>query len=339
MKAWRLTRYGNFEKGIKLLDQPVPKPTENQVLIECHAASLNPVDYKFAEGQLKMFYKQKMPAGLSFDCSGIVKEVGKNVSHLKVGDEVFCCAPTSSPGSLAEYFCVEAEVVCLKPKNLSYSQAASIPLAGLTVLNCMNSVNLKSGESILIHAGSGGVGSLAIQYAKSIGAKVYTTTGTDNVSWVRGLGADVVIDYKKEGYLKVIDKVDVVFDTLGENYTIDAFSILNSGGRVVSIAGRRMDAKSAEEYGLNTLLRLYMKLKLRKINILCKRHKASYRFILNKPSKERIEHLKELLESEDIKPVIDTVYSFRNVIEAFKKQQSKRAKGKLVVAIRKDNQN
>ena len=334
MKAWRLTEYGNFDKGIKLLQLPIPIPDDDEVLIECHAASLNPVDYKFAEGQLKLFYKQKMPAGLGFDCSGVVTTIGKRVKHLKVGDEVFCCAPTSTPGTIAEYVAVKADVVLPKPKNLTFVEAASTPLVGLTTISCFEAVNLMAEQKILIHAGSGGVGSFAIQYAQQLGAEVCTTTGTSNVSWVKDLGTEKVIDYKTQDYKEEVPKLDVVFDTLGGSYTLDAFSLLKPGGKVVSIAGRRLDDKAAKKYGFNLLLRGIIRLLLIPITLKCKKYNASYRFILNEPTGKRLEILKRSLESGSVKPVIHKVYDFSEVVDAFKMQQSGRAKGKLVIDIK-----
>ncbi len=251
MKAWKLTGYGNFDTGIELMDVPTPTPAADEVLIECHAASLNPVDYKIADGQLKFVYKQKKPAGLGFDCSGIVKQAGQDVNHLKAGDEVFCCVPSDSPGTIAEYISVKANVVLPKPANLNFYEAASAPLVGETTISCFEAINLKAGQKILIHAGSGGVGSFAIQYAKLLGAEVYTTTGTSNVSWVKQLGADKVIDYKTQNYKSELPKLDAVFDTLGNNYTLEAFELLKPGGKVVSIAGRKLDNQAAKKYGLN----------------------------------------------------------------------------------------
>ena len=334
MKAWKLKKYGkDFRNGMEIMEVEKPTPSNDEVLIECHAAAINPVDYKIAEGQLKLFYKQKMPAGLAFDCSGIVTEIGSNVSHLKVGDEVFCTTPTDSPGVLAEFVAVKANVVAQKPKNLSHTEAAGFAMVGLTTISCMEAVKLKAGEKILIHAGSGGVGSFAIQYARQLGAEVYTTTSTSNVDWVQELGAKV-IDYKKEDYREAAPKLDVVFDTLGGDYTTDAFPLLKSGGRVVSIAGRRLDEETAEQYGLNWLFKLFMKLQMRPIKKLCEKYNASYRFILNEPNLERLTKLQKALETGYIKPVINHIYSFDEVVQAFEMQQSGRSKGKNVVTIK-----
>lgn len=334
MKAWKLTHYGDFDQGMKLLEVPRPAPADDEVLIEVYAVSLNPVDYKIAEGQLKLFYKQQMPAGLAFDCSGVVAEVGRSVSHLKVGDEVFCTTPTDKPGVLAEYVSVKAAVVRQKPTNLNFAEAAAIPMVGLTTLSCMEAVELKADQKILIHAGSGGIGTFAIQYATAVGAEVSTTTSTSNVDWVKKLGAKKVIDYKTQDYRKELSELDIVYDTLGGDFTFDAFPLLKPGGKVVSIAGRRLDDKTARQYGLNWLFRMFMKLQLRPINKLCKKYNASYRFILNEPEGARLERLKQAIEEHNIKPVINKAYAFNEVLVAFKMQQSGRSKGKNVIQVK-----
>ena len=334
MKAWRLIQYGNFDEGIKLLDMPKPTPAPDEVLIEVHAASINPVDYKFAEGQLRPFYKQQMPAGLGFDCSGIVSEIGANVTHLIPGDEVFCTTPTDSPGVLQEYVSVKASVVRKKPSNLSFEEAAALAMVGLTTLTCMEAVNLQAGQKVLIHAGSGGIGSFAIQYASKMGAEVYTTTSTKNVGWVKALGANKVIDYKKENYLTEVPKLDVVYDTLGGDYTLEAFQLLKRGGKVVSIAGRRLDDKTARQYGLNWLFRMYMKLQLRPVNKLCKKYDAQYHYVLNEPDGDRLSNLSSFIEQNDIRAIINKRYPFHEVVQAFKMLQSGRSKGKNVIRVK-----
>lgn len=334
MKAWKLTQYGNFDKGITQMEVPMPQCADDEVVIEVKSVSLNPVDYKIADGHLKLFYKQKMPAGLAFDCSGNITEVGKNVTHLKVGDSVFCCTPTDSPGVLQEYVNVKADVVSLKPSNLNFDEAAAMPMVGLTTLSCFEAIDLKPGEKILIHAGSGGVGSFAIQYAAWLGAEVYTTTSTSNVNWVKELGPNKVIDYKTQNYLDEVPPLDVVFDTLGGDFTTDAFKTLKPGGRVVSIAGRKLDEETARQYGLNWLFRQFMKWQLRPIKKLCKKHQASYRFILNEPEAPRLARLKSAIENGNLKAVINQRYDFTEAVEAFKTQRAGRSKGKNVIQVK-----
>ncbi len=333
MKAWNLISYGDFDSGIQLRETTKPVPAPDEILIKCRAASLNPVDFKFAEGQLRMFYRQKLPAGLGFDVSGVITDCGNEVKDLKVGDEVFCCIPTKAPGALQQFLTVKASLARTKPSNLSHAEAASTPLVGLTMLSCMEKLQLKRGNRILIHAGSGGVGSLAIQYAKHVGAEVFTTTGTDNAGWVKKLGADHVIDYKTNDYREVANKLDAVLDTLGGDYTTDAFKLLNPGGTVVSIAGRRLDDETARQYGMNIFLRALMKVLLLPISLRCMKYKAHYHFVLNEPDGARLERLRNLLEAGTLKSVINKVYEFGDAVSAFKMQQSGRSKGKNVIEI------
>jgi len=333
MKAWKLTKYGDFEKGLKLTDAQKPVPADDEVLLKVHSAAINPVDYKIAEGQLRLIYNQSLPAGLAFDCSGTIESSGKNVSHLKVGDDVFCCTPTDSPGVIQEHVCVKAKLVAAIPYNMNMPEAASMPMVGLTTLSCLEAIELKPGEKILIHAGSGGVGSFAVQYASKLGAEVYTTTSTTNVDWVKQLGAEKVIDYTSQKYMEEVSELDVVFDTLGGKFTTEAFELLKPGGRVVSIAGRRLDETTARQYGLNWFFRMIMKWQMRPIKKLCKKHKATYKFILNEPDGERLKRLKNAIEEGNTQAVINKQYPFLAVKEAFEMQQSGRSKGKNVISI------
>ncbi|SFC36533.1 NADP-dependent oxidoreductase [Kaistella jeonii] len=223
MKALQIKGYGDIESNLAFNEIEKPTINDNQVLIEVFVASTNPIDYKIIEGLLKQVIKLNFPTGIGYDLAGVVREKGKNVFGLKVGDEVFSSVPQKSRGSFAEFIAVDENMVCLKPKNLNFEEVAALPMVGLTTIQAFERGNLKSGDKILIHAGSGGIGSFAIQYAKSIGAFVYTTTSTPNISWVKELGADRVIDYKTENYLDIVKDIDFVYDTLGGKYTVDAF--------------------------------------------------------------------------------------------------------------------
>ena len=192
MKALQITGYGDVKNNLVFSEVEKPTIKDNQVLIEIHSASVNPIDYKIIEGLLKQIRKLTFPCPIGFDVAGIVVERGSNVTNLKVGDEVYSRVPSKSPGTFAEYIAVDSDVVCLKPSNLNFSESASLPLVGLTTIQSFDKASLKSGNKVLIHAGSGGIGTFAIQYAKSKGAYVYTTTSTKNVEWVKELGADRV---------------------------------------------------------------------------------------------------------------------------------------------------
>lgn len=192
---------------------------------------------------------------------------------------------------------------------------------------------MKSGDQVLIHGGSGGVGSFAIQYAKSKGAYVFTTTSTVNVAWVKELGADRVIDHKTENYLDVVKSLDIVYDTLGGNYTLDAFQVLKEGGKVVSLIGP-VDDETAKEMGLNGIARLYLYFKRLKITKQIKKKAAYYKLISMIPNSEQLNSIKKLAEDGTVKPVIDKTFPFSEVINALLYQKSGHVKGKIIIKMK-----
>ena len=333
MKALQITGYGDVKNNLVFSEVEKPTIKDNQVLIEIHSASVNPIDYKIIEGILKQIRKLNFPCPIGFDVAGIVVERGSNVTHLKVGDEVYSRVPSESPGTFAEYIAVDSDVVCLKPSNLNFSESASLPLVGLTTIQSFDKASLKSGNKVLIHAGSGGIGTFAIQYAKSKGAYVYTTTSTKNVEWVKELGADRVIDYKTENYLNIVNNIDIVYETLGGNYTIDAFKVIKNGGKVVSLVGD-VDKETARELKLNGVFRFMLALKRMKITKQIKHKSAYYKLILMNSNGTQLNEIKKLVEDKLIKPVIDKEFSFSESIDALLYQKSGRAKGKIIIKIK-----
>jgi NADPH:quinone reductase-like Zn-dependent oxidoreductase len=230
-------------------------------------------------------------------------------------------------GTLAEFVAVTSIAVSKKPGNISFEEAASLPLAGLTALQSLEYAGIKENDKVLIHAGSGGVGSFAIQYAKAKGAYVYTTTSTSNVEWVKALGADRVIDYKTEDYKSIAKDVDIVFDTLGQNYSLESFEVVKQGGIVVSIVGP-LDEASAKMFGMADYK---LPEELAKAS---SEKDAEYKFIFMHPNGAHLNEIKSMIEDEKIKPIIDKVYPFSESIEAFIHLASGRAKGKIVVKIK-----
>lgn len=333
MKALQITGYGDVKNNLVFSEVEKPTVKDNQVLIEIHSASVNPIDYKIIEGILKQIRKLNFPCPIGFDVAGIVVERGSNVTNLKVGDEVYSRVPSESPGTFAEYIAVDSDVVCLKPSNLNFSESASLPLVGLTTIQSFDKASLKSGNKVLIHAGSGGIGTFAIQYAKSKGAYVYTTTSTKNVEWVKELGADRVIDYKTENYLNIVNNIDIVYETLGGNYTIDAFKVIKNGGKVVSLIGN-VDKETARELKLNGVYRFMLALKRMKITRQIKHKSAYYKLILMNSNGTQLNEIKKLVEDKLIKPVIDKEFSFSESIDALLYQKSGRAKGKIIIKIK-----
>ncbi len=333
MKQVFITGYGKIKENLQFIESNRPQVNTNEVLIEIHAAGVNPIDYKIINGLLKPIKKLTFPAPIGFDVSGTIVEIGEGVTNFEIGDEIYSRVPTKDPGTFAEYIAIDSRVVAKKPTNISFEQASSIPLVGLTTIQGFALADIKNGDRILIHAGSGGIGTFAIQYAKTRGAFVYTTTSTKNVSWVKELGADVVIDYNKENYLNIVTGVDIVLDTLGKNYSRDAFSVLKKGGKVITLIGD-LDNETAKELGLNSFIRFLLSIKRMKIDKARKRMSALYRFVIIEPNANQLNDISSLIEGELLKPIIDRVFPLNNVIEALQYLKKGHAKGKVVIKIR-----
>jgi alcohol dehydrogenase len=334
MKSLMMTKYGDVNTSLELQEVPLPVINPNQIRIKTFSASFNPFDYKVLRGDFKAIRKIKFPRGIGRDVSGVIDEVGEKVKSFKVGDKVYARINEEFVGTMAESVISNVDDVALIPSSLNHVEAASIPLAGLTSYQALiDIVKLSKGEDILIHAGSGGVGTIAIQLAKHIGANVTTTTSTKNIDFVKDLGADTIIDYTKKSYLQQGTKFDVVFDTLGGGYTLDSFKVLKTGGRVVSIAGE-LDSVTTKQIGLNKLIRFVLALKARKITNAAKKIGASYRFLLMSPNGEQLKELAKLYDSASIKPVIDKVFNLDESIQALDYLAKGRARGKIVVKIK-----
>jgi len=328
-----MTKYGDVNISLEVQEVSLPTVGANQILIKTHSASFNPIDYKILRGDFKAMGKIQFPRGIGRDVSGVIKEVGEKVKQLKVGNKVYSRIDDNFVGTMAEYVISNASDVALIPSNLNHEEAASIPLVGLTSYQALIDIaKLSAGENILIHAGSGGIGTIAIQLAKHLGAKVTTTTSTKNVGLVKDLGADKVIDYTKHSYLDEGAKFDVVFDTLGGKHTLDSFKVLKDGGRVVSISGD-LDSVTTKQLGLNKVVRFLLALKVKKVTKAASKMGAIYRFLLMSPNGAQLKELAKLYESGSIKPVIDKTYNFDDSIKALDYLAKGRARGKVVVKV------
>ena len=326
MKALQIIKYGEIKDSLAFNEVSKPTVQANDVLIEVKAAAINPIDKSIILGNLQGLLPIPLPSTSAYDVSGIVVEKGNEVSNFEVGDMVYSRVPQEQMGTLAEFVAVTSDAVSKKPGNISFEEAASLPLAGLTALQSLEYAGIKENDKVLIHAGSGGVGSFAIQYAKAKGAYVYTTTSTSNVEWVKELGADRVIDYKTEDYKSIVKDVDIVFDTLGQNYSIESFEVVKQGGIVVSVVGP-LDEASAKMFGMADYK---LPEELAKAS---SEKNAEYKFIFMHPNGAHLNEIKSMIEDEKIKPIIDKVYPFSESIEAFTHLASGRAKGKIVVKI------
>jgi alcohol dehydrogenase len=333
MKALVLERWGGVE-AMSLRQVPDPVPADDEMLVEIHAAGVNPVDVKIAAGKLRAILSYRLPLVLGNDLAGRVVRVGPRVTRFRVGDEVFARPDKRRIGTFAEYLCLREDAVAKKPANLSMVDAASVPLAGLTSWQALcDLAELKAGGRVLVHAGSGGVGSLAIQLAKALGAHVSTTCGSANVAMVKELGADEVIDYRASRFDEVLRDVDAVFDTQGGETLDRSFTVLRPGGIVVSISGPPTPA-FAGEFGLPWFYRPMFWALSRKVRATAARHGARYRFLFMWHSGEELERLGALFEAGKMRPVIDRVFPFAEAKEALGYVATGRAKGKVVLQIR-----
>src|SRR5260221_10726008 len=237
MKAFIVDRYGSKD-GVRLAEMPDPELRDNDVLVQIHAAGVNPLDSKIRNGEFKLILPYRLPLILGNELAGVVVRVGPRVAQFKPGDEVYARPDKDRIGTFAEFIAMNEDDVAIMPKNLSMAEAASIPLVGLTAWQVLiERANVKKGQKVLIHAGSGGVGTFAIQLAKHVGAMVATTTSTANVDLVKSLGADVVIDYRQEDFETVLSGYDVVLNSLGKDTLEKSLKVLKPGGKLIFISG------------------------------------------------------------------------------------------------------
>lgn len=330
MKAAYINHYGKLEQ-IHFGEQPKPTIQNDEVLVKVHAVSINPLDLRMVEGEFKAVLPVHFPFILGNDLAGIIVEVGSEVHNFKVGDEIF--AKTDGQGCFAEYTSLKDTSVALKPSNLSMTQAAALPLVSLTAWQALVEIaQLKRGQKILIHAGSGGVGSVAIQLAKHLGANVATTTSAKNADWVKDLGADIVLDYKTTNFPDVLSDYDVVLDTQGGKTLEHSLQVLKPNGTVVSIAGPP-DKNMAQAIGANWIMSKIIPLLSLSIRAKAKKRGIHYYFLFMQPNGEQLSRIAELVETQKMVPILDSVYDFTEFLQAIQHVDGGHTKGKVVVNI------
>ncbi|CAM4141550.1 hypothetical protein F901_02898 [Acinetobacter dispersus] len=332
MKAAYINRYGKID-DVQLDEQPKPSISKDSVLVKVHAVSINPLDLRVLEGEFKAILPVKFPFILGNDFAGVVAQVGSNVTQFKVGDEVY--AKTDLNGAFAEYTIVQQSSLALKPQNISMEHAASLPLVSLTAWQALVEIaKLRSGQKVLIHAGSGGVGSIAIQLAKHLDATVATTTSSKNTRWVRELGADIIIDYKTMDFEQELKEYDVVLDTQGGKTLEKSLNVVKRGGRIISISGPP-DRAFAEAIKANWLLKFIIPLLSWSIRNKAKKRDITYSFLFMQPNGSQLSQIAELVEAGKIKPIIDKEYPFSQMNEALQYVNTGRTKGKVVLKMAK----
>ncbi|MER5834928.1 NADP-dependent oxidoreductase [Streptomyces sp. NPDC002130] len=333
MKAFQVERYGD-QAGVRAGQSPDPQIGAGDVLVRIRAASVNPLDLKIRDGEFKAILPYRTPFILGNDLAGIVVAVGAAVTGFAVGHEVYARPDKDRIGTFAELIAVHQDDVAIKPATLTMTEAASLPLVALTAWQALvERAHVRPGQKVLIHAGSGGVGTIAIQLAKHLGAHVATTTSTANIDLVKKLGADVVIDYKKQAFETVLHDYDLVLDPLGGENLEKSLLILRSGGKAISIAGPP-DAAFARELGANPILRLVMTALSFRIRRRARQRHVTYEFLFMKASGDQLRELTALVDAGTIRPVVDRVFPFESTREALEYVEKGRAKaGKVVITM------
>lgn len=332
MKAFVLDRYRPKDGG-HISEVPLPALGDSDVLIQVFAAGVNPLDSKIRNGDFKPILRYRLPLILGNEFAGRVVDVGAGVRRFRPGDEVYARPDKDRIGTFAEYIAVDEADLAMKPKNLTMVEAASIPLVGLTAWQALvERANLQKGQRVLIHAGSGGVGTFAIQLAKHLGAIVATTTSATNADLVKALGADIVIDYRKDDFEKLLDNYDVVLHSLDAKTLEKSLRVLKPGGKIISISGPP-DLTFAKELKLGWLLTQLLRILSADIQRKSERKRVSYSFLFMKASGEQLQRISSLLESGALRPVIDKVYSLDAAKDALAYVDAGRSKGKVVIKV------
>ena len=333
MKAFVVDRYASKD-GLRAAEMPEPELRENEVLIQVHAAGVNPLDCKIRSGEFKLILPYRLPLILGHDVAGVVVRAGPPVRRFNPGDEVYARADDFRIGAFAELIAVKEGSLALKPKGLSMEQAASIPLVGLTAWQALiEKANLKKGQKVFIQAGSGGVGTFAIQLAKHVGATVATTTSATNVEMVKSLGAEVVIDYQRDDFENLLRDYDVVLNSQDAKTLEKSLRVLKAGGKLISISGPP-DPEFAEETKSPWFVKLVVRLLSSGIRRRARRRNVGFSFLFMRANGSQLREITRLIESGVIRPVVDRVFPFESTNDAMAYVEQGRAKGKVVVKVK-----
>ena len=333
MKAFIIDRYKSTDGG-RIAEIPDPELREDDVLVQIHAAGVNQLDSKIRDGEFKLILPYKLPIVLGHDVAGVVVKVGSRVKQFKPGDEVYARPADHRIGTFAEFIAINETDVAIKPKDLSMEEAASIPLVGLTAWQALvERADLKKGQKVFIQAGSGGVGTIAIQLAKHVGAIVATTTSAANLDLVKDLGADIVIDYKKDDFERILHDYDVVLNSQDAKTLEKSLRVLKPGGKLISISGPP-DPHFAKGIGLSWVLKLVMQVLSFRIRKKAKRCNVSYSFLFMRANGRQLREITSLIDSGIIRPVVDRVFPFESTKEALAYVEKGRAKGKVIIKVR-----
>lgn len=331
MKAFVLTKYGGPEAA-QLREVPRPRPARGEVLVRVHAAGLNPVDFKTREGKLRVIQRYPLPAVMGNELAGVVEARGEGATLFAEGDRVFARMPKASMGAFADSAVVPETFLARMPASLDFAAAAGVPLAGLTALQALrDELHLRSGGRVFIPGGAGGVGTFAIQLAKWLGAEVTTTASPRGRALVERLGADVVIDYTAQDFEDHVHDMDGAFDLLGGETLKKSFAVVKRGGKVVSIAAMPEPETARKDLERGPFLAALFWFASYGLRAQARRHGVSYRYLFMHPSGSELAELGRLIEDKKLEPVIDRVFAFAEIKDAFAYLEAGHAKGKVVV--------
>lgn len=332
MKAAVHTQYNKNNITLEMVDIEKPLLGPNDVLVKVTAAGVNPVDNMISRGEVKLIVPYKLPQVAGNELVGIVEEVGASVTDFAIGERVFAKMPLAKPGAFAEYAAVDVAALASVPEYLTDVEAAAIPLTALTVMQSFDLMGIEAGKSIFISGGTGGVGAMAIPLAKAKGLNVITNGRAEHAERVLALGADHFIDYKSEDYSSTLSEIDYVLDTLGGAETEKQMSIMKKGGKLVSLRAMPNGA-FAKRMKLPKWKQILFGLAGRKLDVMAEKYGVSYDFVYVESNGHQLQEVADIFETNQIKPSIDTVYTFENVNKALEKVANGRSKGKTVLTM------
>lgn len=331
MKAFVVERYG--KDGLRVADVPEPEVGDGDVLVRVSAAGINPLDTKVRNGDLKRLVKYRTPFVLGHDVAGVVARAGSAVHGFQVGDEVYARPRDLRIGTFAPYIAMDQDDVAVKPVTLTLHEAAAVPLVSLAAWQALvDRAHVQPGQKVLVHAGSGGLGSTVIQLAKHLGATVATTARGENAELVRSLGADVVVDYTKEDFAEVLSGYDVVLDSRGGENLEKSLTVLRPGGLAIGVASPP-DPAFAKQLGAPKFMGAVMGLMSRKVRTKARKLGVSYSFLFMEANGAQLRELASLYDAGHLRPVIDKAFPFEQTLEALAYVEQGRAKGKVVVTL------
>ena len=334
MKVVQIDNYSKTIDSVKIREINIPEIKPDEVLVRVKSVGINPVDNMITRGEVKLITPYSFPLTIGNELAGVIEKTGEKVTEFKEGDRVFSRLPTDKIGAFAEYVAINKKDLAKIPEYLSFNEAAAIPLTALTAYQALDILQVKSGETLFISGGSGGFGAMAVPLAKARGIKVITNGSLENKERVLALGAEQFLDYKTEDYAQLLHDVDGVIDTIGGKDTEKQFSILKQGGKLVSLKGIP-NGRFAKKMGLPLWKQWVFGFAGRSFDNMAKKRNQEYHFIFVQSSGEQLSEIAKVLEENQIRPSIDSIYSFEDIAKALVKVDKGSSRGKTIVEISK----